>query len=273
VAGGGITGTATAIANAANDNAGPSLNMTNLLHNHPDGAAGDMTGGVQAAAAKAGGLGGLGAFAPMALQMGGMALSQQGGALGALGGFMSGGLPGLAGKLIGGKVGGIISQIAPLLGMLIPGLGGMGALGGLFGGAGGGLGGLFGGLFGGGGGAGGGLLSLLGGLFAEGGYSDGAAVSTRLISPAAFRNAPHYAEGTHNTSGIPAILHDNEAVIPLSRGRKVPVEMTGGGSKGTVVNNNFNISTPDADSFKQSRQQLATQYHVMANRAYARNNR
>ncbi|MGD9671737.1 MAG: tape measure protein [Hyphomicrobiaceae bacterium] len=49
-----------------------------------------------------------------------------------------------------------------------------------------------------------------------------------------FRNAPVFADGTANTSrqlsklpggGIPSILHPNEAVIPLSRGRKVPVDL------------------------------------------------
>ncbi|MCB1504438.1 MAG: tape measure protein [Hyphomicrobiaceae bacterium] len=49
-----------------------------------------------------------------------------------------------------------------------------------------------------------------------------------------FNNAPAFADGTANTSrqlsklpggGIPSILHPNEAVIPLSRGRKVPVDL------------------------------------------------
>lgn len=69
-----------------------------------------------------------------------------------------------------------------------------------------------------------------------------------------------YAEGTANTSGIPAILHDNEAVIPLSKGRKVPVDFgddlaSKRGNK-TVVQN-FNIQTPDADSFRKSQKQIA----------------
>ncbi|TMV06323.1 hypothetical protein FGK63_14285 [Ruegeria sediminis] len=66
-------------------------------------------------------------------------------------------------------------------------------------------------------------------MFKEGGYSD-------APDPFNFANAPHYAEGTANTSnGLPSILHPNEAVIPLSRGRKVPVEMSGG-SGGVVIN-------------------------------------
>lgn len=108
------------------------------------------------------------------------------------------------------------------------------------------------------------------GIFKEGGYT-GSPVARGSIHPAAFVNAPHYKEGTHNTSGgMPAILHDNEAVIPLSRGRKVAVEMSGG-NRGQVINNNFHISTPDADSFRKSKQQIATQMHMQAGRAYRRN--
>lgn len=68
----------------------------------------------------------------------------------------------------------------------------------------------------------------------EGGYSTSTVDPTR-VSAAAFHGAPRFAEGTANTSdllrtarggGIPAILHPNEAVIPLSRGRSVPVELT-----------------------------------------------
>lgn len=81
--------------------------------------------------------------------------------------------------------------------------------------------------------------------FAEGGYSDRAGVgATYNLPPSAFHNAPHYKDGTGNTSGgIPAVLHPNEAVIPLSRGRKIPVEMSGvkgassGGAAITITNN------------------------------------
>lgn len=68
-----------------------------------------------------------------------------------------------------------------------------------------------------------------------------------------------YAEGTPNTSGIPAVLHDNEAVIPLTKGRKVPVEMNGDtatGKGGYVYAPTFNVTTPDADSFRRSQSQL-----------------
>lgn len=123
----------------------------------------------------------------------------------------------------------------------------------------------------GGGGAGGGIGGVLAGLFSEGGYSN-SPVSTAVVSPAAFRNAPKFSSGTANTSGgMPAILHDNEAVVPLSRGRKIPVEMPNGGGNGQAIVNNWNISTPDADSFKKSRQQVVTDMHMVAQRSFARN--
>ncbi|MGV8989120.1 MAG: hypothetical protein ACOH2H_23000 [Cypionkella sp.] len=81
--------------------------------------------------------------------------------------------------------------------------------------------------------------------FSEGGYSDGAGVGkTYAMSPAMFHNAPHYKEGTTNTTGggIPAVLHPNEAVIPLSRGRSIPVEMKGGTTK-DWGGNVFNVAT------------------------------
>lgn len=69
-----------------------------------------------------------------------------------------------------------------------------------------------------------------------GGYA-GSSVKTQVVSNSAFRNAPHLANGIANTSaftstvpggGIPSILHPNEAVIPLSGNRSVPVQLSGG---------------------------------------------
>lgn len=135
--------------------------------------------------------------------------------------------------------------------------------------------------FGGGGGGGGGggfwgmITSGIGALFgagSEGGYS-GSLPGRQFMPYSSFRHAPHYAEGTANTSGIPAVLHDNEAVIPLSKGRKIPVEMPEGGSGGgaTVINNTFNISTPDADSFRRSQKQIAADMASAGQRAMSQN--
>lgn len=70
------------------------------------------------------------------------------------------------------------------------------------------------------------------GVFREGGYTT-APVASAVVPAVMLTNVPQYAEGTANTSGgMPAILHDNEAVVPLSRGRKIPVELGGAGAGG-----------------------------------------
>lgn len=137
---------------------------------------------------------------------------------------------------------------------------------------------LFGGTLGGSGSSGGLLSGLFGssggflaGLFSEGGYST-QAVAHSALPASAFSNAPHFAQGTANTSGIPAVLHDNEAVIPLTKGRKVPVEM-GGTAGGQTLNYapTYNIQTPDADSFRRSQKQVAADGFSAAQRAAANN--
>jgi len=70
----------------------------------------------------------------------------------------------------------------------------------------------------------------VGGLFnKEGGYNTDSAVSSASMPASFWAGAPHYSEGTPNTSGgIPAILHDNEAVVPLSQ----PWSVLPGGDEG-----------------------------------------
>lgn len=101
-----------------------------------------------------------------------------------------------------------------------------------------------------------GFLSLLG--FREGGISDRPSAVNRgfSMSPAIFANAPHYAEGTANTSGIPAVLHPNEAVVPLSRGRKIPIEGGMGGGSVSIgeVKTTVNVeSSGDTDAAQAQR--------------------
>ncbi|MBJ2154043.1 hypothetical protein JC607_24710 [Paracoccus sp. IB05] len=131
------------------------------------------------------------------------------------------------------------------------------------------------------GGGGGGFLSGLGGwqgiasmvipgLFSEGGHSH-SPVSRAAVPSSAFANAPHYSQGTANTSGIPAILHDNEAVIPLSRGRKIGVELNGdsggGGSAPIIQHMNFTVNSPNPDAFRRSEKQIAADMASAGQRA------
>lgn len=99
------------------------------------------------------------------------------------------------------------------------------------------------------------LFSSFVGMFSEGGISTNP-VSAGLVPASAFVGAKHFAQGGFSTGGIPAVLHPEEAVVPLSRGRKIPVE-GGGGSR---IVNNFNIQTPDAESFRRNPNQVLSGY-------------
>ena len=123
------------------------------------------------------------------------------------------------------------------------------------------------------------------GLFKEGGFS-GSPVSSGSMSASAWASAPHYAEGTPNTSGgHPAILHDNEAVIPLSRGREVPVKINStnddeGGStefsrvsegRGGMSLNLHLHGVKNGDDFNKSKRQVQAAMASGAERALRRN--
>lgn len=141
---------------------------------------------------------------------------------------------------------------------------------GSLGGGGSGGGGFLGTIFGGGGSFG----DVLAGFFKEGGHTN-APVSTAPVPLSSFRNAPSFSQGTPNVSGIPAVLHDNEAVVPLSRGRKIPVELGEGMARdhgnGLVFSPTFNVTTPDADSFRKSKDQLLNETFESSRRAAAKN--
>jgi hypothetical protein len=114
---------------------------------------------------------------------------------------------------------------------------------------------------------------FFGGLFSEGGYS-GQAVAHSLLPATAWANAPHYADGTENTSGgMPSILHPDEAVIPLSRGRKIPVDLGPNGQNGgqLPLNVTMHVTATDADSFMRSQGQIASKVGMALQRAQGRN--
>ena len=132
--------------------------------------------------------------------------------------------------------------------------GGGGGGGGLFGGGGGG--GLFGGLFGGGGGGGGGLFGGLGNIFSGlFGFNEG---------------------GSFEIGGAAGIDRNvlsvnNRPVARVSRGEAVNVTPAGQ-SGGRPVQVNYNISTPDANSFQRSQDQILARTQVGLSRAQRRNN-
>ncbi|MGK7652398.1 phage tail tape measure C-terminal domain-containing protein [Roseovarius sp. B08] len=120
----------------------------------------------------------------------------------------------------------------------------------------------------------GGLISMAVGAFSEGGFSD-SPVGMASAPIGAFQNAPHFSEGTPNTSGIPAILHGNEAVVNLTKGRKIPVELNGGaganGGQPIVQHFNWDVHTPDADSFRRSSSQISADMARAGSKAVRKN--
>ena len=119
----------------------------------------------------------------------------------------------------------------------------------------------------------GGLFSSIGSFFTEGGGSDiigsvAGALSAfaseggisdtlskkGMVGLGTFQNARKFAQGgvTSGTDRIPALLSPNEAIIPLSRNRAIPIEGNLGGSTTVTIN----VQANDVESFKQSRSQM-----------------
>lgn len=94
---------------------------------------------------------------------------------------------------------------------------------------------------GGGGDSGGSFSETISSFFSRGGQANTSRSGMTTKAPlSAFANAPRFAGGTANTSGYPstlpgggiaAVLHPNEAVIPLAGGGSVPISVSGGGGQ------------------------------------------
>lgn len=115
----------------------------------------------------------------------------------------------------------------------------------------------------------GGLVGGIAGLFSEGGISDQPSKVT-VAPPRIFRNAKKFQFGGTSSGGdtIPALLSPGEAVVPLGKGRAIPVDMNGGAGQ-TI---NINIEAQDAESFQRSRDQFLAGVSDAVNRANRRNN-
>jgi len=105
------------------------------------------------------------------------------------------------------------------------------------------------------------VFSMTGGL-------SNAPPAMTAISHAALLRAPSYQGGRRG--GAAALLHPEEAVVPLRDGG-IPVNMQDGGGRTVNVALQMNITTPDAKSFKDSETQIAEQQGRLINRAIERN--
>lgn len=73
------------------------------------------------------------------------------------------------------------------------------------------------------------VLSFSSEMFSGGGISHVGTGRSASVPASAFVNAPRFAGGglSNDPTGIPAVLHPNEAVVPLTGGGAIPVDLTG----------------------------------------------
>ena len=102
------------------------------------------------------------------------------------------------------------------------------------------------------------IMGVMSGIFGGGGgeqplpglsVARGAAQAEGGIMPGGFTPIRQFAQGsivTRPTLGIVGEGKYDEAVIPLSRGRSIPVEMKGGGESQRIVNVSLSVSAIDA---------------------------
>ena len=121
------------------------------------------------------------------------------------------------------------------------------------------------------GGVGGLLGMILPGIFHDGGVV-GSASSNRAVPAALFNSAPRYQSGgpVLAPDEVPAILQTGEYVLPRGSWGAGSAEKSAGG---TVIHQpqTFNISTPDADSFRRSKTQIAADMARAGQRALGKN--
>lgn len=110
-----------------------------------------------------------------------------------------------------------------------------------------------------------GIGGMFGGLFHGGGISHSPSVY-RFAPMSAFAGAPRFASGFY-PGEYPAILHKNEAVIPLTGGRYIPVKFNSDQKQQQPVN--ITIYTRDPETkikYKPSRSQQRAALITMSKR-------
>ena len=149
-------------------------------------------------------------------------------------------------------VGSVVSQISRLAaqdiaGSLFKGLGGGGG--------------------GGGGGFGGGLMSLFSSFFGGGGAFSGQTAGGMFTLPGeGYANGGAFTNGVVDTTTFfnPAMMGEAgpEAIMPLARDSSGRLGVRGGGGGSQNVSITFNVSTPDANSFRASEGQISARMHA-----------
>lgn len=121
-----------------------------------------------------------------------------------------------------------------------------------------GLGGLF------GGGSAGGSGSNLSGIYHDGGLVGAGGVG-RMVPALAFAGAPRFHEGAYlRPDEVPAILQRGERVLNRAEARAYEA---GRGSGGPPMTLTFNVTTPDASSFRRAQSQITAEMAAALERA------
>jgi hypothetical protein len=91
-------------------------------------------------------------------------------------------------------------------------------------------------------------------LYQTGGLTDLGTAFSKLVPTSVFHNARRFADGGLSSGEIPAILHPNEAVIPLSGGGAVPVDL--GGASNNPATIMINLMKAISDNTKLTNQSV-----------------
>lgn len=105
----------------------------------------------------------------------------------------------------------------------------------------------------------------------SGGYTNSSGGARRSISAAILARAPRMKMGGMVNGERAIVAHDDEAVVPLGAGRRIPVEIRGGAGGGSpVINVTFHIHSNNPDSFRKSQAQVEQMAVNTFRRAYKR---
>lgn len=106
--------------------------------------------------------------------------------------------------------------------------------------------------------------SILSGIYHEGGLV-GAGAPMRMMPALAFAGAPRLHEGAYlRPDEVPAILQRGERVLNRAEARAYEA---GRGSGGPPMALTFNVSTPDASSFRRAQSQITAEMAAALERA------
>ncbi len=100
-----------------------------------------------------------------------------------------------------------------------------------------------------------GMFGLLGAIHSGGLVGTDQPTLMRSVSPSVMIGAPRFHDGLNNDE-FAAVLQKGERVLTADQSRRVDRVLSSKGEPSAPINVTFNISTPDADSFRRSQGQI-----------------